>query len=196
MGNLAETLKNEKRYPEAEKQLRDILATKLKTLGPDNRSTLVTKQNLAEVLTNEGKNAEAEQAARETFDRELRVLGPDHSDTLVTMEVLGESLKNEKRYPEAEKTYRETLDARRRVLGDDHPDTSGAAYGLAAVLALEGKRDDAFTNLDFAFSNKPLPHLCQDLEKDSDLQSLHGDPRFAALVVKARQMTTTTAKNN
>jgi len=194
MGNLAQALQSEKRYPEAEKLLRDVLAAKLKTLGPDHRSTLVTRGTLAEVLAHEGKNTESEQMARETLESERRVLGPDHSDTLVTMEVLAIALKNEKRYSESEKTYREMFDARRRLLGDDHPNTSLAAYDLATVQALEGKRDGAFVNLDFAFSHQPLPHLRAELEKDADLQSLHGDPRFAALAAKVRQSPAATAK--
>jgi eukaryotic-like serine/threonine-protein kinase len=194
-GNLAQALRSEKRYSEAEKLLRDTLAAKLKTLGPDHRSTLVTKGNLAETLGDEGKNAEAEQLIRETLDSERRTLGPDHSDTLVTMESLGDILKREKRYSEAEKTYQETFAARRRALGDEHPDTAAAAYELAAVQALEGKRDEALTNLDFAFSHQTKPDLRQGLEKDEDLRSLRGDVRFAALVAKAQQSLAATAKN-
>jgi eukaryotic-like serine/threonine-protein kinase len=195
MGNLAQVLRSEKHYLEAATLLRDALAVELKTLGPDHRTTLVTKGNLAETLADEGENAEAEQLTRETLESERRVLGPDHSDTLATMEVLGEVLKNEKRYTESEKTYRETLEARRRQFGDDHPDTSLVAYSLAAVQALEGKRDEAFANLAFAFSHQPLPHLRENLETDDDLRSLHGDPRFAALVAKAQQGLAAAAKN-
>ena len=196
MGNLAQVLRGEKRYPEAETLLRDSLAAELKTLGPDHRTTLVTKGNLAETLADEGKNAEAEQLTRETLESERRVLGPDHTDTLVTMEVLGQVLKNEKRYTESEKAYRDTFEARRRQFGDDHPDTSLAAYSLAGVQALEGKRNEAFANLDFAFSHQPLPHMRQGLETDDDLRSLHADPRFAALVAKAHQSPATAAKSN
>jgi len=194
-GNLAQALRSEKRYTEAETLLRDTLAAKLKTLGPDHRSTLVTKGNLAETLGDEGKNAEAEQLVRETLDSERRTLGPDHTDTLVTMESLGDILKREKRYPEAEKTYQETLAARRRVLGDQHPGTAGAAYEVAAVQALEGKRDEALANLEFAFAHPTQPDLQRGVEKDEDLRSLHGDARFAAVVAKAQQSLAATAKN-
>jgi non-specific serine/threonine protein kinase/serine/threonine-protein kinase len=194
-GNLAQALRSEKRYAEAETLLRTTLAAKLKTQGPDHRSTLVTKGNLAEVLGSEGKTAEAEQLIRETLESERRTLGPDHSDTLVTMESLGDILKNEKRYPEAEKMYQETLSARRRVLSDDHPDTAAAAYELAAVEALEGKRDEALTNLEFAFAHPMKPDLRQGVEKDADLRSLRGDTRFTAVVAKAQQSQPASAKN-
>lgn len=133
----------EKRYSEAETLLRDTLAAKLKTLGPDHRSTLVTKGNLAETLGDEGKNAEAEQLIRETLESERRALGPDHSDTLVTL----------------------------------------------------GKRDEASSNLEFAFAHQAKSDLRQGVEKDEDLRSLRGDVRFVALAAKAQQGLAAAAKN-
>ncbi len=181
MGNLAQVLVNEKRYPEAEKLLRDTFAAKLKTVGPEHRSTLVTMGNLAELLQIEGKNAEAETLVRQTLDIERRVLGPDHTDTLVTLKSLGTILKSEKKYPESEKVFRDALAGRRRALGDDHQNTAESAYDLACALALEGKRDEAFTNLQFAFDHQLEPDLRKGMEKDDDLKSLRTDPRFAAL---------------
>jgi serine/threonine protein kinase/Flp pilus assembly protein TadD len=196
MGNLAQVLTNEKRYPEAEKLLRDTLAVKMKTLGPEHRSTLVTMGNLAELLQVEGQYPEAEKLVQQTLDIERRALGPDHSDTLVTMQSLGTILKSEKRYPEAEKVYRDTLAGRRRALGDDHPMTAETAYQLACTLALEGKGDDAFSNLQWAIDHQLKPELRQGIEKDADLQPLHSDPRFAALLSKAQQPPPTNAKSN
>ena len=185
-GNLAQCLRSEKRYPEAESLLRDTLAAKLKTLGPNHRSTLVTKGNLAETLGDEGRNAEAEQLVRETLESERRTLGPDHSDTLVTLEDLGEILRSEKRYPESEKILLESLATERRVLGDDHPYAATTAYALATVQALEGKREESFANLEFAFSHQLPPDLRQGMEKDESLRSLRDDARFAALAAKAQ----------
>jgi len=187
MGNLAQVLVNEKRYPEAEKLLRDTFAAKLKTVGPEHRSTLVTMGNLAELLQIEGKNAEAETLVRHTLDIERRVLGPDHTDTLVTLKSLGTILKSEKKYPESEKVFRDALAGRRRALGDDHPNTAESAYDVACALALQGKRDEAFTNLQFAIDHQLKPDLRKGIEKDDDLKSLRPDPRFAALVTKAQQ---------
>ena len=196
MGNLAQVLTNEKRYPEAEKLLRDTLAVKMKALGPEHRSTLVTMGNLAELLQIEGQNAEAEKLVQQTLEIERRALGPDHSDTLVTLYSLGTILRGEKRYPEAEKVYRDALAGRRRALGDDHPLTAETAYYLACVLAVQGKRDEAFTNLQFAVDHHLKPDYRQEIEKNADLQSLHSDPRFAALLAKNQQASATPAKPN
>jgi len=195
-GNLALALKSEKHYSEAEQLLRQVLAAKQKSLGPDNRSTLVTKGNLGEVLALQGKNAEAEQMTRETLEAERRTLGADHSDTIVTLEVLGEVLRNEKRYAESETTYQQVFETRRRVLGADHPDTALAAFSLSEVQALQSKRDEALTNLTFAIDHQLAPDYRQGLEKDESLNSLRGDPRFAALMERSQKVVAASAKSN
>jgi non-specific serine/threonine protein kinase/serine/threonine-protein kinase len=187
MGNLALVLFSEKRYADSEKMFRETLEIKRRRLGPDHRSTLVTMGNLADVLTAEGQYAEAEQLVRQTLETERRTLGPEHSDTLVTLEGLGMLLKREKRYADAEAAFRQTLEGRRRALGPGHQDTAATAYDLACVLALEGKRDESFSNLRYAVENALSAGTRVGLEKETDLKSLHGDPRFDALVASARQ---------
>jgi hypothetical protein len=64
-----------------------------------------------------------------------------------SLDTLGDVLKKEKRHPESEEVYWKVFDGRSRALGVANPDTASSAYGLACALALEGKRDEAFTNL-------------------------------------------------
>jgi serine/threonine protein kinase/flagellar biosynthesis regulator FlbT len=187
MGNLALDLWGEKRYAESEKLFRETLAIKRRLLGPEHRSTLVTMGNLSQTLASEGQYAEAEQLVRQTLETERRTLGPDHSDTLDTLDSLGDLLKKEKRYSESEKTYRDVLEGRRRALGEGHPDTASTAYELACILALDGHRDEAFDNLQFALAHQLPAVTRQGLEKDADLKSLHDDPRFQAIAATARQ---------
>jgi eukaryotic-like serine/threonine-protein kinase len=187
MGNLGLVLANEKRNGEAEKLFRETLEIKRRLLGPEHRSTLVTMGNLADVLSGEGQYVEAEQLVRQTLATERRALGPDHTDTLVTLYSLANLLKNEKRYAESERTFHEALEGRRRALGIGHPDTAATAYDLACVLALDGKRDEAFANLKFALEHGLSTETRQNLEKDEDLKSLHGDPRFDAIVAAAQK---------
>jgi serine/threonine protein kinase len=187
MGNMAQNLYGEKHYAESQSLLREVLDKKRKTVGPENRSTLVTMGNLAQSLTKTGQYPEAEQLARQTLDIERRVLGPRHTDTLVSLGDLAEVLKAEKHYADSEKLYRQVLEARRQTLGVDHPDTAGVAYDLACTLALDGKRDEALSDLRFAFDHKLSPETRQGLEKDDELKSLHGDPRFEALLATAKR---------
>ena len=187
MGNLALDLTDLKRYDEAEKLYRETLEIKRRTLGPEHRSTVVTMGNLANLLSVAGRYTEAEKILRETLGIERRTLGPEHSDTLSSMEILGETLKFERRFAESEKVYRETLETRRRVLGAGHPDTTISAFDFSEVLALEGKRDEALSNLKFAADHGFTSEQREMLEKDLDFKSLRGDPRFEALVVSSRQ---------
>jgi eukaryotic-like serine/threonine-protein kinase len=190
MGNLAMDISNEGRNPEAEKLFRETLEIKRRRLGPEHRSTLVTQGNLADVLMQEGKNAEAEQLIRQDLEIENRTLGREHSDTLVTIEVLGQLLTKEGQYPEAEKLLREAYETRKRVLGREHPDTASAAYSVAQVYALEGKREDALALLGEAIDHGLVARIDHDIGTDSKLKSLHGDPRFDALVADANRHAT------
>jgi serine/threonine protein kinase/Tfp pilus assembly protein PilF len=187
MGNLALVLTNEKRYEDAEKLYRETLEIKRRTLGPEHRSTLVTMGNLANMYSVAGRFTEAEQLLRQTLEIEWRTLGPEHSDTLSSLDILGLTLKYEQRYAESERVYRETLERLRRALGAEHPDVASAAYDLACVLALEGKRDEALSNLETSVEHALNKEKRQSLERDGDFESLHGDPRFQALAASSRQ---------
>ena len=185
--NLAIDVKDQGRYAEAEKLDRGALELELKKFGPDNRSTLITMTNLAETLAGEGNFSEAEQLLRQTVDGKRRTMGPEHPSIFYSLDTLGDVLKKEKRYAESEKIYRQAFDGRSRVLGAANPDTAFSAYALACVLALEGKRDEAFTNLRFAVEHALSADQRKELETDSDLKPLRGDPRFGALLATASQ---------
>jgi serine/threonine protein kinase/tetratricopeptide (TPR) repeat protein len=185
--NLAIDVKDQGRYAEAEKLDRGALELELKKFGPDNRSTLITMTNLAETLAGEGNFSEAEQLLRQTVDGKRRTMGPEHPSIFYSLDTLGDVLKKEKRYAESEKIYRQAFDGRSRVLGAANPDTAFSAYALACVLALEGKRDEAFTNLRFAVEHALSADKRKELETDSDLKPLRGDPRFGALLATVSQ---------
>jgi tetratricopeptide (TPR) repeat protein len=126
---------------------------------------------------------------REAVDTGVRVLGPEHPNTLSSIVSLALVLKQEGRYAEAEKILRQALDIDRRTLGPEHPQTADCIYNLACTVALEGRRDEALSLIRQAVDHGLFPR--QDvglLQKDSDLESLHGDPRFAALVAHAKEV--------
>ena len=187
MFNLAGILTEEQHYADAEEVYTRLIESARRVLGPQHPSTLVGMNALAALLDEEKRFSEAEKLDRQVLEAQLQTLGPKHASTLLTMGNLGFALIEEKKYPEAEKVLREALDGLRRVLGPRHEVTSGAAYKLARVLALEGKRDEAFLNLrayaDAMESVDDIEHL----EQDDHFQSLHGDPRFDALLAATRQ---------
>ncbi len=188
MSNLAFLLDREGHYAEAEKLDRETLDIKRRVLGPEHPETLASMRILAAVLDDEGHYAEAEKLEREALDILRRVLGPEHPVTLGSMEDLASVLAEEGHYAEAEKLYRETLDIRRRVLGPEHPDTARTAYTLGSIAAHRGNPTEALSLLRQALDHGLSPSAALGMEKDPDLKSLHGDPRFTALVAHAKEV--------
>lgn len=187
MTNLASTLDSEGRYQEAEQLQREIFEVQRRIIGAENLETLGSMNNLAYSLERQRRYPEAEKLYAEALDIQRRVLGPEHPITLLSMDNLADTLAGLKRYAESEKLYRETVDARRRVLGPNHPDTARSTYALACVLARQGRRDQALSLLRNAIDHGLDAGNDLDMEKDDDLKSLHGDPRFTALVAYAKE---------
>jgi hypothetical protein len=77
---------------------------------------------------------------------------------------------------------RETLAIKRRVLGPSHPSTALSEYNLASMLARKGDHDEALSVLRAAVNHGLRADVALAIEKDADFNSLHGDPRFAAVV--------------
>jgi Tetratricopeptide repeat len=134
------------------------------------------------------RNAEAEQRFRETLDTERRVLGPEQSDTLLKARIGGHA-RHATSLPEAVTLFRQTLALQIKVLTAHHPNTAHTERSLAQVLALRGKRDDAFVHLQACLDDGPAPSELQDSLADDALNSLHSDPRFAAIQSRAKQLT-------
>jgi eukaryotic-like serine/threonine-protein kinase len=194
--NLANDLNSEGRYAEAEKLYLETRDIKRRVLGPEHPQTLMAMNNLANVLNSEGRYAEMEKLDREMLDIRRRVLGPEHPDTLHSMNNLASAVMDEGRYAEAEKLFLETRDIQRRVLGPEHPDTAISTYNLGCIAAYRGRRDQAFSLLREAVDHGLPPPGALGMDKDGDLKSLHGDPRFAALVAHAKERAAATQKPN
>jgi eukaryotic-like serine/threonine-protein kinase len=186
MQNLANTLIQEARYAEAEKLDRETLDIERRVLGQDDPSTLISMNNLAATLMEESHYGEAAKLYRETLVVQRRVLGPEHPQTLSTLELVGYNLSREGRYDEAQRLFREAIATAGRA---NQPGVLDFAwYNFACAAAITGHRDEAIRYLDQAIDyGYRLPDA---IATDNDLKSLHGDPRFAALVVKARQAAT------
>jgi tetratricopeptide (TPR) repeat protein len=173
---------------------KELIESARRVLGPQHPSTLTAMSNLVSLLDEEKRFAEAEKLNREVLEAQRRSLGPEHASTLLSMGNLGFVLIEEKNYSEAEKVLREAVAGLRRVLGPSHEVTTGAAYKLARVLVLEGKRDEAFVELQTYADAMDSVDDIEHLDKDNNFQSLHGDPRFAALLAATGQRIATAQK--
>jgi eukaryotic-like serine/threonine-protein kinase len=187
MINLAAALESEGHYAEAEKLLRETFDAQRRVLGPEHPTTLRSMNGLAGVLDDEHQYADADKLYRETLDGERRILGPEHIDTLKTMAGLAALLRDEGHFAEAERLYRETNDIQRRVLGPESPDSADSAYNLACLMAVQGRREEAISFLSESVDHGLDSFTASNMEKDTDLKSLRGDPRFALLVAHAKE---------
>jgi tetratricopeptide (TPR) repeat protein len=151
---------------------------------------------LVAVLVAEGHYDEAEKLARETLDTRRRILGPEHPKTLQSMVNLAYALKRLGRYAEQENLLRQALDIQRRVLGPQDPDRAVSAYNLACIAARGGRRDEAISLLGESVDHGMPSYVAAAMPGDSDLVTLHGDPRFEALVTRAKERAAAARKPN
>jgi non-specific serine/threonine protein kinase/serine/threonine-protein kinase len=183
MDFLATTLEEEGRLPEAEKVAREELADHRRVSGLDSTDTSFSMTTLASILAKEEKFGEAEKIERASLDIDRRILGPDIPDTLESQESLAIDLCYERRYTEAESLFRDAI--QRAGKANLAPATSEAWYNFAVGTAVAGRRKEALEYLGRAIDIMPIE--ADAAASDPDLKSLHGDPRFEALIAKARQ---------
>ena len=167
--------------------LHDAHPIEQRVLGPDHPKTLFARDSLATILTRTGRYVEAEKLERGTLDIEQRVLGPDHPNTQTTITNLAYVLGPEGHYSDSQKLFRQVIESATKR--GDVSSIAPAWYDFACMAALAGRRDEALEYLGHAVDNgfgKP-----EWIVGDDDRKSLHGDPRFEALVAKARQSGTT-----
>ncbi|KAK3169846.1 hypothetical protein OEA41_009230 [Lepraria neglecta] len=117
MNNLAEVIRHQGKYEEAEEMHRQILALKETVLGKEHPHTLGSMNNLASVLDSQGKYKEAEEMHRQALALRKTVLGKEHPDTLGSMNNLAEVMRHQGKYEEAEEIHRQALALRETVLG-------------------------------------------------------------------------------
>ena len=106
----------------------------------------------------------------------------------MSMNNLANMLFLEGRYNDAEKLERQTLQGQQRVLGPNHPDTAMSTYNLGGIALHKGKPDQALALLREAVDHGLAPNIAVNMEKDPDLSALYKDPRFAALVLHAKDV--------
>ncbi len=182
MTNLGNCLYREGRYAEMEKLERETLAIEQRVLGPEHSLTLRSMNNLGLALENEGRVAEAEQEYRQTYEIERRTLDPEHSLTLNTLQLEAGALSREGRYEEAKKLYREAIEGGAK--SKQPYQIGGAWFNFACGAVFAGHRDEAFEYLGHAID---YGLSAEEVADDPDLKPLHGDPRFTALLARAKE---------
>jgi tetratricopeptide (TPR) repeat protein len=193
MTDLADLYKARGRYAESESLYKEALRADRRVFGDDHPQTLHTMADLAVLYGREKRWPEEEGLLLETIERLRRTLGETHENTLTSMNDLACVYVAEGRHAEARTLFLKTLDGQRRSLGEDHPDTLLTLYNLGCLEARDGNRRAAFERLNEAVAHgfaRP-----DEMRQDSDLESLHGDPRFAALIARAREQSQARTKS-
>jgi tetratricopeptide (TPR) repeat protein len=130
-------------YSTAAETHRRVLELRMKVLGKEHPSTLVSMNEVGVALSYQGKYVEAEKIHQETLALSKKVLGKEHPSTLVSMNNLSQALSNQGKYVEAEKMHQETLALREKVLGKEHPSTLVSMSNLSKALSNQGKYAEA-----------------------------------------------------
>jgi serine/threonine protein kinase len=141
--SLANAMRFQGHYPDAEKLERRTLEIQRHTLGMQHRDTLNTTGDLAATLYSEGHFPEAEKLQRDTLELRRRLLGPQHPETLASMRDLSVTFRKQGHFSDAEQLQREALDIQLRILGPDHPDTLRTMNSLANTILQEAHFPEA-----------------------------------------------------
>jgi eukaryotic-like serine/threonine-protein kinase len=182
MSHAAENLEEEGRYPEAAKIYADVVEAQGRVLGPDHPQRLRAMTMLALTMSKEGRYSEADKLQDQVIEAKTRVLGPTHASTLQSLEMKALGLSREGRYAESETILHSVIDTAEKT---NQPATVAEAwYNLACTHAARGRFDEAFSDLEHAIKDGLISP--GELSADPELKSLHGDPRFDAIVAKAR----------
>jgi non-specific serine/threonine protein kinase/serine/threonine-protein kinase len=186
-GDFATTLSEEGHLAEAEKLQREVLESQKRALGPEASFTISSMNNLAAILINERRFPEADKLEREAIEIKLRVAGPENLSTIHYMQTEATIKMDMGELDESEKSLRRLLDLERRILRPNQPEIALTVYQLAMVAAKRGRTDEALALLRQAIDIGLRPADALQMGEDPDLNTLHGDPRFATLVAMAKE---------
>jgi eukaryotic-like serine/threonine-protein kinase len=196
MAYLGNDLLRQSRFAEAETLERQTLEIDRRVLGPEHPLTVDSMMILSSDLAAQGRYAESEKLHRETLDIQRRLYGLEDPNTLISMGNLAEELIHDGHDSEAETLLRQALEIQRRLYGPEHPLTARSTFNLAVIAAHERHLDSAFSLLRDAVDHGLAADLDLYVEEDPDLKSLHGDPRFPAIVADAKQRAAASQKPN
>jgi tetratricopeptide (TPR) repeat protein len=194
LDRLESTVWDEDRYGEAEQLDREAFAITTKTLGASHSLTLGIQTNLGGILVQEERYPEAEVMIRRAVDIERGTLGVKHPTALSALSILAVTQIKLGNFGEAEKLQEETREI--EVLGPDHPETAGSTYNLACLAMRQGDRKKALRLLRDAINHGLPAAAAQGMKDDPDLEVLHGDTRFNALLVEVQKHAPVNPKAN
>jgi len=140
---LGYTLMLQRRFEEAEAELRQTVGDFERLVGPDHDTAMNARSSHARVLVELGCLDEAEPILRRCVEYWRVQRGEDHYDTLLAKNSLAFVLAKQGRYDESLEISTSIALACERNYGDDHPTTRMAWLNLAAGFKRAGRDDEA-----------------------------------------------------
>jgi tetratricopeptide (TPR) repeat protein/cellulose biosynthesis protein BcsQ len=141
--NLANILRYQDKFDEAEALDRQVLAEQEELLGPAHPHTLMTAGGLAGDLRALGRYREALEMDQKTYPAWTEVFGESHPRTLSAANNLAESYRLTGSLATSLRIDEETLDRRRASIGPTHPLTLFSAAGVVRGLLGSGRYAEA-----------------------------------------------------
>jgi eukaryotic-like serine/threonine-protein kinase len=180
---------------EALELAKNTFETRRRVEGESAIGTLRSMNVLAIALGRIDRLEESAGLYQEELDIERRVHGSDSQEALNAMSNLGATLIMMGRLTEGQLLLQQTLEIQRRVDGPQDPETARTLYNLACVAARQRHFDNAFS---FLRQSIPFVYIrtLMGIEKETDLNSLHNDPRWRSIVTTAKQRVTAAQKSS
>lgn len=129
-------------FEQGERMLRDSLATRERTAGPDGVEVADGLVALGQCLWFQDRSPEAEELLRRAVAIFEATLGAANEETAEARSVLGLILWRIGRYPEAEQAHREALAVRERLSGPESLEVAGSLNNLAEVLKAQDRLEE------------------------------------------------------
>ena len=140
---VADLLKRQGRYEDAEKRFKETLEAQQRTLGTDHPDTFDTTRSLAILYAYQGRYQDAEKLLVPMLAVQRRTLGAEDEATSSTIAELAKVYAQQGRLEDAERLTREDLELSRKRYGPDDQDTLVSLNNLAVVYAEQGRLAEA-----------------------------------------------------
>jgi tetratricopeptide (TPR) repeat protein len=180
---LASAYRGQHKYAQAEALETNVL--KIRGRDPASEDYWLPRAmvNLAIDYQLQGKYPQAEKLYDSVLELRRRKLGPENPDTLAAAGLLAICLSYEKEYAKAKDLVQEVI--QKASQSSEQSSLALAWYNSASVEAAAAHKDVALEYLRKAADLGSRDILT--MASDENLKALRGDPRFAALIAKAKE---------